>query len=78
MKSKAIAIAILIFVYAVPFRMAFLSDEIAHSVSFIFAFLATLIGFLIAFGIGTNEPFDRKPAKKKEEIGHVHEMKRAA
>ena len=60
MKSKLIAIAIFLFLYFVPFRMVFLGGEIISTGAQMLTFLSVLIGFLVAFGIGTNEPFDKK------------------
>lgn len=78
MKSKIVAVGILLFVFLVPFRMAYLSDQIANSASFIFEFLGTLIGFLVAFGIGTNEPFDRKKEKRVSVEYKQEEIRKAA
>ncbi|HTL82522.1 MAG TPA: hypothetical protein VL651_12505 [Bacteroidia bacterium] len=78
MKSKYIAAVIFILVYAFPFRIAFLSDEIADSSRFIIALLGTIFGFLIAFGIGTNEPFDRKPKTKEVASSTDQEYRKAA
>ena len=77
MKSKFIAIGILVVVFLGPFRMAYLNDQIANSASFILEFLSVIIGFLIAFGIGTNEPFDRKKPGKMT-VEHAQELRKAA
>ncbi|HEU4716983.1 MAG TPA: hypothetical protein VFU15_04090 [Bacteroidia bacterium] len=59
-KSKLIAIAIFLFTFLVPFRMLVFRDDVIDNMGDIFLLLAVVAGFFIGFGIGTNEPFDRK------------------
>jgi hypothetical protein len=70
--NKVIAIAIFAFLYFVPFRILFFTDEIVQGGKFIYLLLINVIGFFIAFGIGTNEPFGKKKdlrkVVKKEEV----------
>ena len=79
MKSKIIATVIFLLLFLFPFRMLFFTDEIVYGGKFIFLLMVNLIGFFVAFGIGTNEPFDTK-----EEVKHKTaempkpEMKKAA
>ena len=65
-KNKIIAGLIFLFVFLVPFRMLFITDEIVDGGKFIGLFFSTLIGFFVAFGIGTTEP-SRKKAEMKVE-----------
>ena len=59
--NKVIAIGIMLFIFLVPFRYIFLDDtRIISSGAQMLIFLSSLFGFLIAFGIGTNQPFGRK------------------
>ena len=64
-KNKVIATAIFLFLFLVPFRMCFFTDEIVSSGKFIGLFMTNVIGFLIAFGIGTNQPFGKKNIEEK-------------
>ena len=77
-KSKVIAIAIFLFLFLVPFRLCFFTDEIVSGGKFIGLFMTNLIGFFIAFGIGTNEPFDKKKMVSKVESQEVHQQRKAA
>jgi hypothetical protein len=76
-KNKVIATAIFLFLFLVPFRLCFMTDEIVHGGKFIAYFMTTLIGFFIAFGIGTNEPFGKK-AEEKVESQKQDQYKKAA
>jgi hypothetical protein len=60
--------------------MLFFTDEIVYGGKFIFLLMVNVIGFFVAFGIGTNEPFDEKKKESKHEAGEMqkHEMKKAA
>lgn len=77
MKSKIVAIAIFLFLFLVPFRMLFITDEIVQGQKFILLLLVNVIGFFIAFGIGTNEPFDRKE-EETTEAEESQDMRKAA
>ena len=65
-KNKIIAGLIFLFVFLVPFRMLYYTDEIVQGAKFIALLMANVIGFFVAFGIGTNEPFGRKAEMKVE------------
>lgn len=78
MKSKLIAIAIFLFLYFVPFRMVFLGGEIISSGAQMLTFLSVLIGFLVAFGIGTNEPFDKKQKPSAAKSAGEESVRKAA
>ena len=65
--NKITAVLIFAFLFFVPFRILFLGDEIISGGKFIFYFMTCLAGFLIAFGIGTNEPFGKNKRLKKAE-----------
>jgi hypothetical protein len=79
-KNKIIAGLIFLFIFLVPFRMLFFTDEIVHGGKFIALLMTNVIGFFVAFGIGTNEPFSKKAeVKLKKETGAEKErMKEAA
>jgi hypothetical protein len=77
-KSKIIAGLIFLFVYFVPFQMLFFTDEIVKGGKFIGLLLATIIGFFVAFGIGTNEPFNRKKETENQVAVAPSQMKKAA
>jgi hypothetical protein len=80
MKSKIIATVIFLLLFLFPFRMLFFTDEIVYGGKFIFLLMVNVIGFFVAFGIGTNEPFAEKKKESKHEAGEMqeHEMKKAA
>lgn len=62
--NKIIAACITLFIFLVPFRYIFLDDtRIISTGTQMLLFLASLIGFLLAFGISTNEPFGRNKHK---------------
>jgi hypothetical protein len=77
-KSKVIAGIIFLVVYFVPFQMLFFTDEIVKGGKFIGLLLATIIGFFVAFGIGTNEPFNKKKENENLSAHAPVEMKKAA
>jgi hypothetical protein len=77
-KSKLIAIAIFAFLFFVPFRYCFFTDEIVSGGKFIGLFITNVIGFFIAFGIGTNEPFDKKKVENKVEANKADQYRKAA
>ena len=78
-KSKVIAGIIFLVIYLGPFQMLFITDEVVSGGKFIGLFMANLIGFFVAFGIGTNEPFDRKKVSEaKMEIVEKKTAKEAA
>lgn len=78
-KSKIIAGIIFLGIYFGPFQMLFITDEIVSGAKYIGLFMATLIGVLVAFGIGTNEPFDRKEtAEAKMGVVEKEKVKEAA
>lgn len=64
MKSKITAAIIFFLIYAFPFRILFMETAAATGVKFVGMMLSVIIGFIVAFGIGTNEPFDRKQPLK--------------
>ena len=77
-KNKVIAGIIFLAVYFGPFQMLFFTDEIVQGAKFIALLLSTIIGFFVAFGIGTNEPFNKKKINKNQ-VTHVPvEMRKAA
>lgn len=77
-KSKLIALAIFAFLFFVPFRLCFFTDEIVSGGKFVGLFLTNIIGFFIAFGIGTNEPFDKKKAESHVETNKADQYRKAA
>ena len=60
MKSKVIASIIFLLIFAFPARILLFETAAATGAKFVMLMLSIIIGFLVAFGIGTNEPFDRK------------------
>ncbi len=76
--NKFIAIGIFLFLFLVPFRMCFFTDEIVSSGKFIGLFMTNLVGFLIAFGIGTNEPFGKSETENRVESKQSHQYRKAA
>lgn len=77
-KSKVIAGIIFLAVYFGPFQMLFFTDEIVQGGKFVGLLMATIVGFFVAFGIGTNEPFNRKKDLKSQSVSTHSEMKKAA
>jgi hypothetical protein len=79
-KNKIIAGLIFLVIFLVPFRMLFFTDEIVQGGKFIGLLMANVIGFFVAFGIGTNEPFGKKAEVKleKEQGANKERMKEAA
>lgn len=69
--NKLIAFGIHLFVFLVPFRILFFTDEYANSMKHVMLLLSCIFGFLIAFGIGTNQPFGRN--QRKAESQHAPE-----
>ncbi len=65
--NKLIAGAIFLFLFLVPFRMLFLSEGIVDGFSYIGLLLVNVIGFFVAFAIGTNEPFGRRKKAEKQQ-----------
>ena len=76
--NKIIAAAIFAFLFFVPFRFLFFTEEIVSGGKFIFYFMTCIIGFFIAFGIGTNEPFGKNKALKKVEMNEEVKQQRKA
>ncbi len=66
--NKLIAGAIFLFLFLVPFRMLFFTDEIISSFGFIGLLLVNIIGFFVAFAIGTNEPFGRRKKAQQQQV----------
>lgn len=78
-KSKIIATLILAATFLSSFYFIYIVDEGVTNIGHIFLFLLTVAGFFVGFGIGTNEPFD----KKKEQPGYTgnqdqHQHRQAA
>ncbi len=65
-KNKIIAGLIFLFLFLVPFRMLYYTDEIVQGAKFIALLMTNVVGFFVAFAIGTNEPFGRKAEMKVE------------
>lgn len=77
--NKVIAIGIMLFIFLVPFRYIFLDDtRIISTGPQMLIFLASLFGFLIAFGIGTNQPFGRKKEATADVHAKEHSHRKAA
>jgi hypothetical protein len=68
--NKFIASGIYLFLFLVPFRLLFFTDEWASSMKHILLLLSCVIGFIVAFAIGTNEPFGKKKpvAQKRQDF----------
>jgi hypothetical protein len=79
-KNKVIAGLILLFLFLVPFRMLYYTDEIVQGAKFIALLMANVIGFFAAFAIGTNEPFGKKVEMNVERTPSTvkEQMKEAA
>lgn len=77
-KSKVIAGIIFLIVYFGPFQMLFFTDEIVSGGKFIGLLLATIIGFFLGFGIGTNEPFNKKETQKVSSSTASSDSRKAA
>ncbi len=77
-KSKVIAGLIFFAVFAGPFQMLFFTDEIVHGSKFIVEFLAVIVGFFVAFGIGTQDSFNKSDEMISEKISDKSEIKKAA
>jgi hypothetical protein len=77
-KSKIIAGVIFLFIFLGPFQMLFFTDEIVHGTKFIMLLLANVIGFFVAFGIGTNEPFNKKSPLYSETKSTTENIRKAA
>lgn len=75
-KNKLVAGLLLLFVFLVPFRMLYITDEIVDGGKYIGLLFATIIGFFMAFGIATNEPFRKKAEMKVEKKSGAERIER--
>ncbi|CAN5315692.1 hypothetical protein BH09BAC5_BH09BAC5_07680 [soil metagenome] len=77
-KSKVIAGVIFLVVFFGPFRALFFTDEIVNGAKFVAEFMAVIIGFFVAFGIGTQDSFNKSEEMISEQQKVEEKQRKAA
>ena len=79
-KNKLIAIAVIAVTFCGPFYQLFIRENgniIVHSAREIFLFLGWILGMIVAFYIGVNEPFGRAKRVAAERKQQAQQRKAA-